>query len=430
MMSQNSPVRLSELAPDRTVAALPQMEIENVVQQALSDCFTAAQIVVCHKGNVLWHRAYGLAEPTTLFDLASVTKLFTVTAFLSLAGEGRVMLTLPVADLIPEFATSNIDQNGRRPVGEVHDPHSWGVLAPEEAHAGKMVNPRDVTFRHLLTHTSGLAPWPNLFEQIGPIPPPEGIADPAERMRRHQKGVELISGYPFAGPPDSGIRYSDQGLILLGEAVARLHALAKSNSDDVRLDTAIKERVLSPLGLKTTMFNPALAGVSLKDIAPTEFDARWRRRRVHGEVHDENAAALGGVAGHAGLFSTAYEVARFGQAWLDCTKGPSPLPVPSDLAQEAVRIQEAEEDIRRGLGWMIKSTGEYSSAGKEMSLKTFGHTGFTGTSLFIDPKQDLIVASLNNRVYHGRDTKPISEFRPALHDAIVKAVNTVTEPGS
>ncbi|MBN1284285.1 MAG: serine hydrolase [Anaerolineae bacterium] len=427
-MSQDFSVPLSKLAPDQDVMALPGAGIEDVMQRGLADCFTAAQVVVCQDGQVLWHRAYGVADLTMLFDLASVTKLFTVTAFLALSGEGRVMLTLPVADVIPEFATVNVNEDGLRPVGEMHDPLSWSVLPTEEAHIGKMVNPREVTFRHLLTHTSGLAPWSNLFEQIGSVPPPEGVTDAAERMRRHQRAVEFISSNPFAGPPDSGIRYSDQGLILLGEATARLHALSKGGGH-VPLDAAIRARVLEPLGLQSTRFNPVPAGVSLKDVAPTEFDARWRRRRVHGEVHDENAAAMGGVAGHAGLFSTAREVAIFGQAWLDRIMGKSsPLPVPSDLAREAVRIQEAEGDARRGLGWMLKATCENSSAGAHMSLKTFGHTGFTGTSLFIDPERALVVASLNNRVYHGRSPELITAFRPALHDAIVGAVEAIATP--
>jgi CubicO group peptidase (beta-lactamase class C family) len=205
-------------------------------------------------------------------------------------------------------------------------------------------------------------------------------------------------------------------MILLGEAVARLHGTS--------LDMAVVQRVLRSLKLESTVYNPLVAGFSPKQVVPTEFDARWRGRRAHGEVHDENAASLGGVAGHAGLFSTAREVGIFGDAWLHCvTSGDQgALLVSPDIAQEAVRIQEAENNLRYGLGWVLKPTGDYASAGRHMSLDTFGHTGFTGTSLFIDPERNLMVAALTNRVYHGRDPEPIAAFRPVLHDAIVEAL--------
>ncbi len=430
-MLRNVSIALDELAPNQAIAALSGEHIDAVIQQGLEDCFTAAQVLVCRGEQVLWHRAYGDADLTTLFDLASVTKLFTTTGFLSLAGEGRVMLTLPVADVIPEFASASVDADGLRVIGEMHDPQTWGIIPPEAAYAGQKVNPRAVTFRHLLTHTGGLAPWPNLFETLGPIPSPNGIVESSERARRRRRAIEIISSHPFAGPPDSDIRYSDQGLILLGEAVARLYTRVtrrRVNGDEASLDEALGVRVLKPLGLHTTMFNPLLAGVPRSRIAPTEFDARWRRRRVQGEVHDENAAALGGVAGHAGLFSTARDVGLFGQAWLNAVlTGDSLLPVPVDVARDAVQIQESARDLRRGLGWMLKATGEYASAGQYMSLSTFGHTGYTGTSLFIDPTRELVVVALTNRVYHGRAVEPISQFRPALHDAIIEAMELVAE---
>ena len=412
----HTPVPLSALAPAQAVAALPPDAIDAVMREGLARCFPAAQVLVSRGGLVLWHRAYGAADLDSLFDLASVTKLYTATAFFSLVGEGLTRLGDPVASVIPEFAALGVDADGLRPVDASDDPETWGVRPAEAAFAGVRVDPRRVTFWHLLTHTGGLAPWPMTFRKVGPIPPPAGVADPDERARRRQAALEIVCAHPFAGPPDSGIRYSDQGLILLGEAVARLHGAP--------LDAAIAGRVLRPLGLETTTFNPVLAGYRLERIVPTEFDARWRGRRCHGEVHDENAAGLGGVAGHAGLFSTAREVARFGQAWLDCvlTGEAGALPAPAHLAREAVREQVADGELRRGLGWQLKAGGDYSSMGKLMSADSFGHTGYTGTSLFIDPTRALVVACLTNRVYGGRDPEPITAFRPALHDAIVEAV--------
>ncbi|GAB4452536.1 MAG: serine hydrolase domain-containing protein [Anaerolineae bacterium] len=415
-MTPTAPVLLSALAPGQEVTALPPDGIERAMQGGLERCFPAAQVLVCVAGRVVWHRAYGAARLEALFDLASVTKLFTTTAFLSLVSEGRAALHTPLADVIPEFAARGVDADGLRRVDASDDPETWNTAPVEAAYAGQRVDPRRVTFRHLLTHTGGLAPWPLMFKKVGQVPPPEGVANPEARARRLQAGLEIVCAYPFAGPPDSGVRYSDQGLILLGEAVARLHGAP--------LDAAIAARVLRPLGLARTTFNPVLAGFPLEQIVPTEFDARWRGRRAHGEVHDENAASLGGVAGHAGLFSTARDLATFGQAWLDCvlTGAQGPLPVPPALAREAVREQAVDGDLRRGLGWLLKAGGGVSSMGARMSADSFGHTGYTGTSLFIDPTRALLVACLTNRVYHGRDPEPISEFRPALHDAIVAAV--------
>ncbi len=422
-MTLDRPIPLSALAPSQEVAALPPEGIERVMREGLENCFPAAQVLACQSGRVLWHRAYGASKLDSLFDLASVTKLFTTTAFLSLVSEGRVALDALVADVIPEFTALGVDADGLRRVDASDDPVTWNAAPVEAAYAGQRVDPRRVTFRHLLTHTGGLAPWPMLFRKVGAVPPPEGVADPEERARRLRAGLEIVCAYPFAGPPDSGIRYSDQGLILLGEAVARLHGAP--------LDRAITERVLRPLGLATTTFNPVLAGYPLERIVPTEFDARWRERRVHGEVHDENAASLGGVAGHAGLFSTARDLAVFGQAWLDCALNGDPgrLPMPADLAREAVRELVGDGELRRGLGWILKAGGDYSNMGTLMHPDSFGHTGYTGTSLFIDPTRALLVACLTNRVYHGRDPEPITAFRPALHDAVVEALDRIGYTG-
>ncbi len=227
------------------------------------------------------------------------------------------------------------------------------------------------------------------------------------RTERVARALDLIAGYPFVDLPGRMIRYSDLGLILLGEAIARLDGV------DTAADV-IAARVLAPLRLEQTGFNPPDPACC----APTEFDARWRNRRCQGEVHDENAAALGGIAGHAGLFSTATEVARFGQWWLDAIRRPEANPVLCEAVREQVRSGEE----RRGLGWARKAL-EGSSAGTLFSEDSFGHTGFTGTSLWVDPKRELVVALLTNRVYHGRDAEAIMAFRPALHDAICRWVD-------
>ncbi|MBZ0277432.1 MAG: serine hydrolase, partial [Anaerolineae bacterium] len=189
-----------------------------------------------------------------------------------------------------------------------------------------------------------------------------------------------------------------------------------STPDD--LAAAIQARVLTPLGLDSVTYNPLRNGRSRDTIPPTEFDYSWRQRRCWGEVHDENACGLGGVSGHAGLFACAHDVAALGQAWLSRD---SRLNITPEIFSAATRIQADTGPQPRGLGWMIKAPQD-SSAGERLSPTTYGHTGFTGTSLWIDPERELVVACLTNRVYPGRDKPGIHEFRRALHDTLAEGI--------
>ena len=202
--------------------------------------------------------------------------------------------------------------------------------------------------------------------------------------------------------------YSDLGMILLGEAIRRITRSA--------LPQAFHELIFAPARLKHIGFQPLTKGIKLKEIAPTEDDTRWRGRRVWGEVHDENAAAMGGVAGHAGLFGTAAAVARFGEAWRT-----NEIHLRNELHQLAIAEQGVSGNERRGLGWELKQA-EGSSAGARFSPDSFGHTGYTGTSLWIDPSRELVVALLTNRVYQGRHEAGIHEFRRRTHDILAELV--------
>jgi CubicO group peptidase (beta-lactamase class C family) len=389
----------------------------------LGATFPALTIYALHRGQPILDGAWGWIDPDTRlhpvtpdtrFDLASLTKLFTTTAFLSFV-EGSVDLRAPLAEIVPEFG------GDPRPIDGGQDPFTKQML-PVFGDAGETVDPRGVTFWHLLTHTSGLAPWRAIYRVVGDAPPPIGSRDTLSRDIRWANAVRALCGYPFVGQPagvrgtPTTVRYSDLGLMLLGEATARLHADS--------LDRAIESRVTRPLGLASVSYNPARSGVPLSQIAPTERDDDWRGRRVWGEVHDENACGVGGVAGHAGLFGTARDIAHFGEAW---RTGDPRLSLPDAIRTDAIRQHAETDGTRRGLGWALRAAVD-SMAGERFSADAYGHSGFTGTTLWIDPERELVVAILTNRVYPGRfypgaGVPDIHDFRRAAHDALAAAVD-------
>lgn len=292
----------------------------------------------------------------TLYDLASLTKVIaTTTLAMILVDEGKLGLDRPVRDFLPGFQGPG-----------------------KEA----------VTVRHLLTHSSGLPAVAPLYKEIQ--------GRPAYLQRIQAMDLEYA--------PGSRSVYSDLGILLLGEILERTAGQP--------LETFVRERVLDPLKMRDTMFRPPAALRSR--IAPTEFDP-WRGRLVQGEVHDENAFALGGVAPHAGLFGTAPDLARFAQMLLEDRSIVSRKTI--DLFTRRAGIPGSD----RALGWDTKSA-EGSSAGTLFSHRSFGHTGFTGTSIWMDPERDLFVILLTNRVHPTRENNLIREVRPAVADAVVRAL--------
>jgi len=364
--------------------------VDTILQAAAGQALPAAQLVVYQHGAQLFAGAYGWLDPatrqqpTTLqtrFDLASVTKLFVATTFMRLVEQGQVELDQPVATLLPAF-------QGERPIQPYEDPlQSGGLITVSDA--GGVVDAGAVTFRHLLTHTAGLPAWRPLFRQ------PDATAAAA-----------LARETFFASPIGARVVYSDIGLILLGMAISTVTAQP--------LADAVATYVLRPLGLTHTAYCPVATASAPVAVAPTEF-CQWRNRRICGEVHDENAAQLGGVAGHAGLFSTAGDVARFGQSFLTAEL--------LDAATIATmrQVQARDGDTRRGLGFLLWSSDPLASS-NPFSPAVFGHTGFTGTSLWIDPTHDLVVALLTNEVYNGRAQRQIAALRVAIHQAVVAAI--------
>jgi beta-glucosidase-like glycosyl hydrolase/CubicO group peptidase (beta-lactamase class C family) len=303
------------------------------------------------------------AVENTIYDLASLTKVVaTTTMAMMLVDDGRLNLDKPVQDFLPRFQGPGKEK---------------------------------VTVRQLLTHSSGIDWWAPLYKDLS----------------GKKAYVEHIEQMDLVYEPGTKSLYSDLGLILLGEILERVAGQS--------LNVFTREQIFEPLGMKDTHFQPSEA--LLERIAPTEFD-EWRGRLLHGEVHDENAHALGGVAPHAGLFSTAGDLARFVQTILNGGVFEHHRLISRPTIEHFVE-RAGVPDSSRALGWDTKSP-EKSSAGSFFSPNSFGHTGFTGTSIWIDPDRELFVILLTNRVHPTRENHLIRKVRPAVADAVVNALES------
>lgn len=343
--------------------------------------FPGAVLFVRHNGQIRVHQAIGLTSShpgsppvqlNTIYDLASLTKpLAAASAILLLVQEGRVSLTQTLATLL--------EKTKGAPLGQ----------AP---------------LRALLSHQSGLPAWCPFYQSFSPT----FSSEPNFRQTRIQAVLEMILKESIDQSLPSTSTYSDLGYMVLGFVVERV--TGQSLADFAR------ERIFLPLQADKLVFGiQKIQGTMSDQIAPTEDDP-WRGRLPHGEVHDENAAVLGGVAGHAGLFGTAQAIGQVTKAWLD-----SYLGRPSIFEQELVRqFVKAQTGTSWGLGWDTPS--QPSSSGQWFSPESFGHLGFTGTSIWIDPIKELEVIFLSNRVHPTRDNQAIKTFRPKLHDVIIQGL--------
>lgn len=363
--------------------------LETVMGSAMPKLFPAAQVVIRQGGELLSARTFGYLDPgantqpvqlETRFDLASITKLYTATACVSLIQTGHLHLEQPLSTLLPEW-------QGSRPICPYEDPLQPGqwiaVAAPDDG----PISAEQVTLRQLLTHTSGLPAWRPLFRQ-------------PDAASARQMAINTFFSYR----PGSRVIYSDIGFILLGFGLERL--------TEKGLDQILQNTVLDPLNLRHTQFFPLWVPFpNQPTCAPTEF-CTWRQRRIIGQVHDENAARLGGIAAHAGLFASAENVAIFGESFLQG----------SLLKPETVAEMTREQVGGRGLGFALRSADPLASS-SPFSASAFGHTGFTGTSLWVDPQRDLVVVLLTNAVYHGRHENGFQAFRVAAHQAILEGLS-------
>jgi CubicO group peptidase (beta-lactamase class C family) len=290
----------------------------------------------------------------TVYDLASLTKVMvTTTAAMILVDEGALNLDASVAHFLPEARRTDLDH---------------------------------VTLAHLLSHSAGLPAWAPLYLDT---------KGPDEYVRR-------IAATALERPPGTVSVYSDLGFILLGVALER--AIGET------LDAFASRRIFRPLRMsERTGFRPP---ASLQpEIAPTEDDP-WRGRLVRGEVHDENAFALGGVAGHAGLFGPMTDVMLFVLAMAD---GGAPLVQPETLDRFAAPCGVPGSSF--GLGW-DRPSGETSTAGRLLSRASIGHLGFTGTSFWIERESGTFVILLSNSVHPRRGNAGLRQVRGALADAV------------
>jgi len=383
-------------------------KIVKVLRNGLAEkVFPGAVALVAQEGKVVFFEHVGhrslIPEPMpmakdTIFDLASLTKVMaTIPAVMKLVDEGRIALDDPLSKLIP---------------------------------SAKLSDKKELTLRMLLNHSAGLIDWKPFYEKLRDLP----LKDRKRLLR------EWIIEEPFAYEPAKGSLYSDLGFMLLEWVI--------EERTGETLPEFVEKYFYGPLGLKRTFFegtsekgNPPwppstkggkdplpqplprgegrlLQGVAKEEFAATE-DCPWRKRVLQGEVHDDNAWTLGGYSGHAGLFSTAEEVYVIANMLREHHLGKRSDFFRPETVREFYRRQDIVKGCDWALGWDTRAL-EGSSAGKYFSRDSVGHTGFTGTSIWMDLEKDVIAIFLTNRVHPNRDNDKIKQFRPIFHDSVME----------
>ncbi len=341
-----------------------------VLEKAIdAHAFPGCSLAITCSGKLVAQKAMGRfsydpvapeVNTATLFDLASLTKVVATSAMAMVLYErGLLDLEAAVIAIVPEFA-------------------------------GEDMRRGEVTVRMLLAHRSGLPAYEKLFL----------------RAKTREELLQAAFATPLAAAPGARAEYSDIGFMILMVALERVA--------DEALDVFCQCEVFGPLRMTHTTFDPA---AGLKDkIPPTADDRTFRQRIIQGEVQDENASVLGGVAGHAGLFSIAEDLAIFAHAMLN---GGHPI-LRSATVELFSRREVLPEGTSRALGWDTPSAP--SQSGKYFSARSFGHLGYTGTSLWIDPERQLSITLLTNRTWPDCQNHAIKQARPAFHDAVIEAL--------
>ena len=348
-------------------------KVDEIVKEELEHgTFPGAVVLVRNEKEVLFQRSYGFKSEVpeeetmgtdTIFDLASLTKVVVTTSLaVRLVEDGVWALRDPLSKYVAEFDRS------------------------------------EITLLNLLTHTSGLVPWVDLFS---------GKTDREDSLKKL-----FTDKWPILNPvipPGKQVIYSDINFILLGIALKRV--------TDTGLDGLARKEIFEPLNMNNSFFNPP--DRLQERIAPTEKTSR-RGGVIRGEVHDENCYALGGVSGHAGLFSTAGDLANFVSVLLNGGKFNGKRFISAGSVRLFNRNFTSELNENRGLGWKLQGE-ETESAGDLLSKKSFGHTGFTGGSIWVDPQENLGIILLTNRVHpeRSRGQDRINDFRARLNNTIL-----------
>jgi CubicO group peptidase (beta-lactamase class C family) len=334
---------------------------------------------------VAWQRSAGHARAASLFDVASVTKPLTAALFFLLSQEGHLRPDAPAADILP-FTSP--------------DPRVRGIR-----------------FSHLLSHTSGLPAYLPLYKKVQE-PERAGGRPLFGTAEGHDRVLAEALSLPLAYAPGTAWEYSDIGYMLLGRAIE----VAGFQS----LDRLLKANVAGPLGMRDTGYLPlsTLSECETGQVVPTGW-SEARGREKAGEVDDENAAAMGGVAGHAGVFSTARDLFLFAREMVRARRGEGRILSRPSAEAMTTRVPEPPGCPRtQGFDTPTAGDGGLSQAGALAPPGAVGHLGYTGCSLWIDPAREVTVVLLTNRVVYGPDNRKLSALRPRIHDAVWGAVSS------
>jgi CubicO group peptidase (beta-lactamase class C family) len=354
--------------------------------------YAAAVLRVARGGEVLFERSAGYARAASLFDIASLTKPLTAALFFVLSQEGHLSPDGIVAEVLP-FTSP--------------DPRA-----------------REIRFAHLLSHTTGLPAWLPLYEKVVAAETADGrpMSGAAEG---HDRILAEVLSLSLAHEPGSAWEYSDLGYMLLGRAIE----VAGFRS----LDRLLAEKITGPLGMRETRYLPlsAISECETGQLIPTGW-SEVRQREKAGEVDDENAAAMGGISGHAGLFSTVGDLFLFAREIVRARKGEGRVLSRPSAVRMTTRVAQPP-GCPRTLGfdtptWPNPSqkgdspgNTPCSQAGALAPADAVGHLGYTGCSMWIDPARETSVILLTNRVVFGSDNRKLSALRPLIHDAVWKA---------
>ncbi len=347
-------------------------KVDSLMNNAVANSvFPGAVLLIGQRGKVIYEKSFGhftysqkskKMTTSAIFDLASISKVVgTTTAAMMLVDAGKLDLDDKVIKYLPKFNN-----------------HRKGVI----------------TIRNLLMHNAGFVPWKPFYK----------------KYKTAAQVINDIMNTDLEYKPGTETKYSDLSMITLQQVIQKISGKS--------LDKFLNQKLFKRLGMKRTMYNPPAK--YRRDCVPTEKDNYWRMMTMKGKVHDETAYLLNGVAGHAGLFSTAEDLAKFMYMMLNGGKYGNKKFLESTTIAEWTKRQA--EESSRGLGWDTKSE-DYASCGNLFSKNSFGHTGFTGTSVWADKNRELFVILLTNRVYPTRENRKIIKFRPDLHNAVVKAVD-------